>query len=328
MVVFPIYLKIISLFWVTLRVLLAASASSWLVLWVSLEINLLGFALFMVLGGLSISNNLAIKYLVVQSLGSRAILVATLLSISQVAQPIRRLMFWVSLSLKLGLFPFHGWIIRILCKLRWEAFVGLVTIQKLLPLLIISSFAQTGRILLATLNLVAMATAALVNSHISATLSYLSAAGASWALIPNSFALSLSYLALYGISIATFVYAVGASGGTGEGSVALIMQTWARAFAVVCLLLRARGMPPLLGFWVKLIILLNLGKDYLLAMVLILLVSLMVLLAYIRMAVPSLMGRGVTGALPVSLTLPLMAPGVTMLLFPLVFFIYKCRCLA
>ena len=117
-----------------IRVLMAYSRNSIILLWVCIELNILSF--LPVLGASdnkSLENR--IKYFLVQRPGSMLFLISLL------GRRIRfKLEFMIRLAilLKLGRFPFHGWFLSMLTNSDIVIYTLLATVQKLIPLLVFS----------------------------------------------------------------------------------------------------------------------------------------------------------------------------------------------
>jgi NADH:ubiquinone oxidoreductase subunit 2 (subunit N) len=111
--------------------------SSFLGVWVRLELNILLFVALLRFrkSGLEV---VRIKYFIVQRIGStlflRSVGIATFIGVREALIRLIRL----ALFLKLGVAPFHGWFIRVISDIRWDFFFLASTVQKVLPLYLIS----------------------------------------------------------------------------------------------------------------------------------------------------------------------------------------------
>nr|YP_009131679.1 NADH dehydrogenase subunit 2 [Micrura ignea]AJY78587.1 NADH dehydrogenase subunit 2 [Micrura ignea] len=121
--------------------LLSVSSSHWLGVWLGLEINLLGFIPLMIQGGWGQSVESAVKYFIVQALGSGFILLGGFFcgSGGVVWGVWGGMSFFLGcgLCLKLGVAPFHWWVPSVMGGIGWVGCGVLATWQKLAPFMLL-----------------------------------------------------------------------------------------------------------------------------------------------------------------------------------------------
>lgn len=128
--------------------LLSVSSIHWLIIWAGLEINLIGFLPLLVYQKSVSERQSAVKYFIVQALGSSFLIFGRLISFSSSfgwdayirGYNYRRVGFLVlicGLFIKLGLFPFHYWLPRVMAGLPWISCILLATWQKFAPLFLL-----------------------------------------------------------------------------------------------------------------------------------------------------------------------------------------------
>nr|DAB41893.1 TPA_asm: NADH dehydrogenase subunit 2 [Uniomerus tetralasmus] len=132
--------KSLFLFLMVSSTCMVLSSSNWLMTWMSLEINMLGFIPLMYLKESSNESETAAKYLVPQSLGSTIFIASATISLYfsnlQILMPI-------AMCLKLGAAPFHFWFPSVMAGLSLLPAFFLLTWQKIAPIFAISSFNPT-----------------------------------------------------------------------------------------------------------------------------------------------------------------------------------------
>ena len=136
-------------FTIIVGTLFSVSSSHWLGIWAGLEINLIGFLPLLVYQKRIAERESAVKYFVVQALGSRLLIFGSLSSytlsfrwdIANVNRYYIITIFILScgLSIKIGLFPFHFWLPRVIAGLPWISCLLLATWQKFAPIFLMSS---------------------------------------------------------------------------------------------------------------------------------------------------------------------------------------------
>nr|YP_009926434.1 NADH dehydrogenase subunit 2 [Lysmata amboinensis]QNH68777.1 NADH dehydrogenase subunit 2 [Lysmata amboinensis] len=118
-------------------VFLATSSTSWITCWMGLELNLLSFIPIMSSNQNLYKSEAALKYFLIQALGSVIILSSapTMIVTSNNSPEIT---IFVAALLKLGAAPLHFWFPAIMQGLPWPQCIMLMTLQKLAPLYLIS----------------------------------------------------------------------------------------------------------------------------------------------------------------------------------------------
>nr|AAY57568.1 NADH dehydrogenase subunit 2 [Coloceras sp. SLC-2005]AEM23845.1 NADH dehydrogenase subunit 2 [Coloceras sp. SLC-2011]AEM23850.1 NADH dehydrogenase subunit 2 [Coloceras sp. SLC-2011] len=139
--------NLIFLFMLLLSVLITFSSSSWLVCWMMMEVSSF-FFVPMLFGFWSLGSVVSsLKYFVVQSIGSSIFFFSVFFdSVGfmgwewAMSSKDMGVLTCLSMMIKLGVFPFSGWMIHISENLSWSKFFLLSSIQEVIPLLMISKF--------------------------------------------------------------------------------------------------------------------------------------------------------------------------------------------
>nr|YP_003934265.1 NADH dehydrogenase subunit 2 [Dendropoma gregarium]ADI79376.1 NADH dehydrogenase subunit 2 [Dendropoma gregarium] len=120
--------------------ILATSSAHWLIMWAGLELNLIGFMPLMLMRKVYSESEAAVKYFIVQSVGSIFFLFGSMFSYSLTntwdcpTGVVGQMMIVGGLLIKLGSAPFHSWLPGVMASLSWGACFMLSTWQKLAPL--------------------------------------------------------------------------------------------------------------------------------------------------------------------------------------------------
>lgn len=153
--------------------------------------------------------------------------------------------------LKTGGFPFHQWLIKLSAEIRWDGLLILLTIQKAIPLYILSVFNRGVLIPLITLRWVTLRVSGLVIKHIK-KIFILSSVFFLGALIVST---SLSgwgwkplLLIYFGVFASFSVIFGGEKTGSGGSPRANSADSNRRWFLVILFL---SGIPPFPAFWIK-----------------------------------------------------------------------------
>nr|YP_009865008.1 NADH dehydrogenase subunit 2 [Linuparus trigonus]QKE42646.1 NADH dehydrogenase subunit 2 [Linuparus trigonus] len=137
----------------------ALSATSWFIAWVGLELNLMSFIPLITDKHNQFPSEAALKYFLIQALGSSMVIFAGPLSLHF---PVFQATILIALLMKLGAAPFHFWFPAIMEGLNWTQSILLLTIQKVAPMFLISHLISNWTA--ASLVLLAALASALVGS--------------------------------------------------------------------------------------------------------------------------------------------------------------------
>ena len=231
-------------------VLLSMSSNRLFRQWVCLEMNMLCFIPILVRGLREQAILTGVKYFISQRLASMVFIIRILLT--------NRIIFvdaFIRLALifKLGVPPFHSWLISVLTRIGYSRIFMLFTIQKFIPLFIISQIIfielwlwvlilRLLGVILMTLNRIGSFYLLLILSGALNTIWMLRrvSKGGSW----------VGFLLTYRVVLGALIF------GLAKTSVIKVNDVtgldWRRASIIRFHLLNLGGLPPLVGFLVKL----------------------------------------------------------------------------
>nr|YP_010319223.1 NADH dehydrogenase subunit 2 [Parasesarma eumolpe]QJH91604.1 NADH dehydrogenase subunit 2 [Parasesarma eumolpe] len=132
---FPIS-YIIFIFTLILGSIISISSSSWFGAWVGLELNMMSFIPLITLKMNSYYSEAALKYFLIQALGSAMFISSGFLSL--LFFYISYIFIFLALLLKLASAPFHFWFPQVMEGLNWPQIFLLSSIQKLAPMILLS----------------------------------------------------------------------------------------------------------------------------------------------------------------------------------------------
>nr|QFQ01304.1 NADH dehydrogenase subunit 2 [Plesionika sindoi] len=121
---------------------IAFSSSSWFTAWLGLELNLLSFIPLISSKYNLYSSEAALKYFLIQALGSAIILASAPALLLLSLNP--SVMILSALLLKMGAAPVHFWFPSVMQGIGWMQCVILMTIQKIAPMLMVSYLLTSG----------------------------------------------------------------------------------------------------------------------------------------------------------------------------------------
>nr|YP_002317208.1 NADH dehydrogenase subunit 2 [Aulichthys japonicus]BAG83080.1 NADH dehydrogenase subunit 2 [Aulichthys japonicus]BBU25671.1 NADH dehydrogenase subunit 2 [Aulichthys japonicus] len=263
------------LFGLGLGTTITFASSHWLLAWMGLEMNTLAIIPLMAQHHHPRAVEATTKYFLTQATGAAMILFASTTNawitgqwdIQQMTHPIPLTLVIIALALKIGLAPLHSWLPEVLQGLDLTTGLIMSTWQKLAPFALLLHLHPADSSLLVFLGLTSTLVGGwggLNQTQLRKILAYSSIAHLGWMILVMKFSPSLTLLALVTYFVMTFpaflVFKLNNS-----TNVNSLSTSWAKTPALTSLtpfiLLSLGGLPPLLGFMPKWMILQELSKQ-------------------------------------------------------------------
>nr|YP_010736138.1 NADH dehydrogenase subunit 2 [Postolata guangxiensis]WEL36024.1 NADH dehydrogenase subunit 2 [Postolata guangxiensis] len=247
--------KFLFLFLMISSTCMVLSSSNWLMTWMGLEINMLGFIPLMFLKETANESETAVKYLIPQSMGSTVFIASAAISLySDSIQPLMPM----AMCLKLGAAPLHFWFPPVMAGLPLLPAFILLTWQKIAPIFTISAISPT---LTTKISLIASISAlwggigGMNQTDIRSLLTYSSIAHTGWMLASiNSTAPVLSVYIMTYVLINLSIYTTLTSTSTKFHKQLLAPKESYNSLLLAASILSLGGLPPLTGFIMKLLV--------------------------------------------------------------------------
>ena len=202
---------------------------------------------------------------------------------------IRTIFIIATVILKLGRAPLHFWYILIIQKLSWERIWVLSIWQKILPLFFLRLYSTPHLIYLGLLNCILRRLLRFKQKKVKKLLGFSSIFTLGWILtiLSSSSILWFIFLMGYGINLIFLTYILNTK--DRFKIKILISELDFNSFIILGLTLIAiRGIPPFIGFFLKLLILKVLVIDFFLIGLIMALSSLLLIYAYLNLVFFSL----------------------------------------
>nr|YP_009946517.1 NADH dehydrogenase subunit 2 [Stenocephalemys albocaudata]QOE76352.1 NADH dehydrogenase subunit 2 [Stenocephalemys albocaudata] len=256
--------------------IITMSSSNLLLMWVGLELSLLAMVPLLINKKNPRSTEAATKYFITQATASMIILLAIILNYKQLGtwmfqQQTNNLiltMTLISLSMKLGLAPFHYWLPEVTQGIELHTGLILLTWQKIAPLSILFQIHNlinpTITMILAILSIFMGAWGGLNQTQMRKIMAYSSIAHMGWMLAIITFnpSLTLLNLMIYIILTIPMFMMLKLNSSTTMNSISLLWnKTPTTLMMMSIILLSLGGLPPLTGFLPKWIIMTELLKN-------------------------------------------------------------------
>nr|ADU55099.1 NADH dehydrogenase subunit 2 [Dosidicus gigas] len=247
--------------------LFSLSSSHWLTMWMGLEINLMGFLPLMNIKGKTLEAEASMKYFIIQSMSSSILIISSVLMYnntlswySMFTDSTFSLMIILSLVLKLGGAPLHFWMPSIAKQMSWSILFMMFTWQKLAPLLMLSLVNSNLMVvmLISMASTIVGSVMALNQTNIQLIMTYSSISHLGWMLSMITINSSLTMMYFFTYIMISMPLMNMLSMTLGNHLFMLTQQTKMNNMIPISLILSLGGLPPLLGFMSKLIILISL----------------------------------------------------------------------
>nr|YP_010890372.1 NADH dehydrogenase subunit 2 [Stenothyra glabra]USN91690.1 NADH dehydrogenase subunit 2 [Stenothyra glabra] len=250
------------------------SSTHWLGIWAGLEINLIGFLPLLVYQKSMSESESAVKYFVVQTMGSSLLMFGSLSSYNMLftwemidfssSHLLGVIVIFSGLMLKMGVFPFHFWLPSVMAGLPWLSCLLLATWQKVAPLFLITSFVESILIfsvffvfcLLSGGSSLMGGVGGMNQTQLRALVAYSSIGHLGWilyAVMHSSWAMK-SYFSIYVIISVCIFVSLWYSNMNSMKNMNSRLSNLLSMNSVLLMFLSLGGLPPLLGFISKWIV--------------------------------------------------------------------------
>nr|AWV83328.1 NADH dehydrogenase subunit 2 [Mogannia minuta] len=269
-----------------LGIFISMNSISWLGCWLGIEINMISFLPIMLDKTNIYSSESTIKYFIVQSVGS------SLLLTSIIFMDMYSMLYimMISLMIKIGCPPFHYWYVSVIFGLKWMSSMLLMTVQKIIPMVLIS-YLDVELLFLMIMSGLWGSLGGLCYSSMRKIIAYSSIYNLSWIfggmmIINYSWML---YFIIYSMSLMLICYMMNDNNINYLNQFFYSMNLYKMIISMM-VLLSMGGLPPFMGFFPKFLMIncLLTMKMIFLSLFLIM-TALMVLFYYLRIMMTGLL---------------------------------------
>nr|QGT77231.1 NADH dehydrogenase subunit 2 [Potamiscus montosus] len=274
-------------------IFISISSSSWFGAWVGLELNMMSFIPLITIKMNSYFSESALKYFLIQALGSAFFIMSSCMFIS--FHQMSSSLLLTSLLLKLGSAPFHFWFPQVMSGLTWLQVMILMTLQKITPMVLISYFSYFSNMikmiyLSAILSAIVGALGGLNMTNLRKMMAFSSINHMSWMLISIMindmfWVIYFTFYSIISFSIVILFNKFQMNTLSDLSKSTQIMNP-AHSLLISLNLLSLGGLPPFTGFipkWMLIQLLLN--SDLLMALIFLLSSALITLFFYLRITI-------------------------------------------
>nr|QHZ87516.1 NADH dehydrogenase subunit 2 [Mesopodagrion tibetanum] len=272
-----------------LGTIITISTPSWIIMWIGLEMNLMSFIPLMNKSKTPYESEASMKYFIVQAMASLVLLMAILISdLMECPSNFQYMTMMTALFIKMGAAPFHLWFPEVMNGLTWINCFILMTWQKIAPMILMSYQVYNNMIFTVVIILSVLfgSIGGLNQTSIRKMMAYSSISHLGWLIAAMS--MNINYWVTYFIIYVWLNIAI------------IILLKWGNLFQISQIFtfkmstltkftlfisfLSLGGLPPLMGFLPKWIIIqFMISNNNFLTMIIMVMTTLLTLYFYLRM---------------------------------------------
>nr|QBZ38173.1 NADH dehydrogenase subunit 2 [Sogata hakonensis] len=272
--------KIMFITIIVLSSLTSFSVNNWLTMWILMELNLF---MFMPLMTKKKINDQTLKYFIIQSLSSY-ILVFSMLWTSMKINSINNLLTMISMLIKIGMAPFHAWKPELMNKINWNECFLLTTLIKITPLILINKMISFKLLILPLITTMIMSSFSGFNQlSLKKMMAFSSIFNLVWMTCAFSMnkILMISFMTIYSTLNWKMMKLFKKNNLIYKNQ--LILTPLKTKISMNLNLLSISGLPPLMGFFPKWIVINEITKNSMLMSFMMIMTSILMMFMYIQM---------------------------------------------
>nr|YP_009501905.1 NADH dehydrogenase subunit 2 [Freysuila caesalpiniae]AWU48909.1 NADH dehydrogenase subunit 2 [Freysuila caesalpiniae] len=268
-------------------IIFALSSSSWMMIWISMEMNLLTFIFLILKKKTNMSMESSMKYFLIQSSGSLIFLFSLMTNMTYYNQmfTLSALVPPLALILKSGMAPLHTWTPEIVSKFNYQSLYLFITFQKIVPLTIMFSSWSDMMSWIMIFNIMIGSIGGLTQSSIYKMILYSSINNSGWmimSLMESMFMFTLYFLiySMMNFMVINFLE---------KNQIKWIIQIKSyshyKKYLFSSMMLSLSGLPPFMGFLTKWLVISMLYTNYKMIIMISLMFSILTMFFYIKCSI-------------------------------------------
>nr|YP_009947341.1 NADH dehydrogenase subunit 2 [Metidiocerus sp. ZB-2019]QOH91839.1 NADH dehydrogenase subunit 2 [Metidiocerus sp. ZB-2019] len=233
-------------------VILSLSSNNWVMLWVGLEISMMSFIPLMT-SNLMISSESAMKYFIIQSMSSSIFILGVVFMLMGVNINYEMIIV-LSMCMKMGVAPFHSWVLSMIEGMNYMMMFNMFTVMKIVPMMVMINM-NLNLNLIIMLTLIIGSVFGLNQNSIRSLLAYSSIFNMGFMIYSmKNFSLWIMYFLLYSINLFMLIKILNLNNINYLNQLIINKVELKSKLSVWILMLSSGGMPPMMGFMGKLIV--------------------------------------------------------------------------
>nr|QVV23840.1 NADH dehydrogenase subunit 2 [Hyalomma aegyptium] len=282
------YFKKMMLWILMITIIMTISSNTWFIYWLLMEINLMAF--IPIMNNHKMNNYLSIiVYFIVQSFSSALFFFSSFLFTLNESLLFINILN-IAILIKLSIIPFHYWILLMSESLDFFPLFILLTMQKMIPLLIMDKFMMDLSMYFVMFSTILSSLFMMKLKLLKKVLILSSISHLGWILSMIFFKINfwITYLAIYSLIINSIIQTCQNLNIFSIKHMMMMKMQKKIKLHLVTNMMSLGGMPPFLGFFIKAMSILILMKQMSIFIFVLIISSLMNLFIYMRMMTPFL----------------------------------------
>ena len=274
-----------------LRTMFVVSSSRWFNSWIALEINLISIIPILMINQKTNVTSATIKYFLVQVIASIIIILIVIIFINKslnLSINLNNEIILIAMAIKSGIPPFHFWLPQVIERNEIVQSIIILSWQKIAPFMLLSYCVCEFLSLLIVMSSIIGGLGGLNQKSIKKILTYSSIIHGSWLIFSmfNKQIIWLMYFLIYNISLVIICLIIlNFSFVKIEDIIGLRNFNLVKTIFLVNIL-SIGGLPPFIGFFAKLIVIINMiiSTKLIIILIIIIMISLTSLYYYIKIS--------------------------------------------
>nr|UGN61563.1 NADH dehydrogenase subunit 2 [Paracyba sp.] len=281
--------KLLFMTTMVLGIIMSISSNNWITIWCGLEISLVSMIPLMINKSVNSSESM-MKYFIVQSISS-SMLMLGLMTMIMKGDYNYGYILTTALIMKMGVVPFHNWVLTVIEGIEFIMILIMLTINKIAPITLMSYFNNSFTVIV-MLTVMTGAIMGVNQSSMKKIIGYSSIFNMGFIIMVMKNSLMwISYLTVYTVLISYLMFYMFMQKISFINQMAFSEMTMNK-ISLWMNMLSMGGMPPLIGFSIKYMVMIQMIKTQMISLVVIMIMaSLLVMFFYLRMTFVSLMAN-------------------------------------
>nr|YP_010535376.1 NADH dehydrogenase subunit 2 [Amblyomma maculatum]UYB77937.1 NADH dehydrogenase subunit 2 [Amblyomma maculatum] len=272
---------------ILITIIISFSSNSWFIFWLMMELNLLMFMPLMSNKKKNSSNSM-ISYFIIQSFSS-SLFIMSALYMYMYNQISFQIIMIIAMLMKLAVIPFHFWLTSLSELIEFSSLCIILTLQKMIPLLILFNIQMNFIIMFIIFSAIFSSIFAINSKTIKKILIFSSISHQSWimTLMIAKSNFWIIYMLVYSLIIFKITSILEYWNVNTISKFLNQNKNFHTKLSIMMMMFSLGGMPPFMGFLIKLISILILIKNCNFILMLLIVSSMINIYFYIQLASPT-----------------------------------------
>nr|UFK32231.1 NADH dehydrogenase subunit 2 [Aguriahana digitata] len=275
-----------------LGISMSVSSNNWMMIWCGLEISLISI-IPLFINKISISSESTMKYFIVQSISSSMLVLGILIMIMKSDYNYDFILL-TALLMKMGVSPFHNWVLTVIDGLSLKMSLIVLTINKIAPLTMMS-YLNSKIMMVIIMTMFVGSILGLNQNSVKKMIGYSSIFNMGFMMSVIKFnVMWLLYLMVYSILLTMMVLILNKNNINYINQM-VFSETISNKMSLWINMLSMGGMPPLMGFSIKYMTMWYLiNMKLFLTITVMVMLSLLIMFLYLRMTFLTILNNSMT----------------------------------